>query len=555
MLAIDVEFLTGSYVATKFDNRRKAEWPPHPARLFAALVAAWADGDELDEQERAALEELEALPPPRVLVDDNPSFRSIVDHYVPDNDVTALASDTSGLYARRLELLDALKSGLPDSKENAKAAKALNKHDAKIRSDSAKYGSSNGKESASQIEKALRILPEYRTRQARTFPTVIPADPRVRFEWEAEQFANISALAAVTDRVHRLGHSSSFVRCSVAFAGSNKPSEPTEVGWAMDNGPREWLVPSDAARMTRPLRVPARGMTRRLVDAYAIHQGSEGRVTPHQVAMYAKASMKPELRSSVHSGTMIVVPFPGAIRPPISRVVELALALHGALLRHSPEQPAPPILSGHEAGVRPTPSMAGTHMAIVGLPFVGFGRADGRLHGLAVVVPKAASPDDEALIRHSVSRWRAESATLRTARSKVTLADEVITPTHTMRVNRWARPSRRWATATPIVLDRFPKGRTALDIGAEVIARSCEAVGLPTPAEVSVSNDPVIVGSRPVRGFPAYSTPKGNRPMVHAIIEFAEPIEGPLLLGAGRYFGMGFCIPLDDLNAEDGSGV
>lgn len=45
MFAITIELLGGSYVATAYNDRDRGEWPPHPARLFSALVATWADGD------------------------------------------------------------------------------------------------------------------------------------------------------------------------------------------------------------------------------------------------------------------------------------------------------------------------------------------------------------------------------------------------------------------------------------------------------------------------------------------------------------------------------
>ena len=32
---IEVNFLTGRYVATCHNERRQCEWPPHPARLWA----------------------------------------------------------------------------------------------------------------------------------------------------------------------------------------------------------------------------------------------------------------------------------------------------------------------------------------------------------------------------------------------------------------------------------------------------------------------------------------------------------------------------------------
>ena len=63
---IEVNFLTGRYVATFHNDRRQPEWPPHPARLFSALVATWADADEPDRSEREALEWLEAQGHPAI---------------------------------------------------------------------------------------------------------------------------------------------------------------------------------------------------------------------------------------------------------------------------------------------------------------------------------------------------------------------------------------------------------------------------------------------------------------------------------------------------------
>ena len=45
MLAIEVAFLTGRYVATAYNTRTETEWPPHPARLFSALVATHFSAD------------------------------------------------------------------------------------------------------------------------------------------------------------------------------------------------------------------------------------------------------------------------------------------------------------------------------------------------------------------------------------------------------------------------------------------------------------------------------------------------------------------------------
>lgn len=55
MLAIEIELLTGRYAATAHNDRGRGEWPPHPARFYSALVAAFHDNDNADQAERAAL--------------------------------------------------------------------------------------------------------------------------------------------------------------------------------------------------------------------------------------------------------------------------------------------------------------------------------------------------------------------------------------------------------------------------------------------------------------------------------------------------------------------
>src|ERR1035441_4257438 len=63
MLAIRIDYLTGVSMATKHDDpsRSSAEWPPHPDRLFSALVAAAADMSDLDSEELAEFRALQWL--------------------------------------------------------------------------------------------------------------------------------------------------------------------------------------------------------------------------------------------------------------------------------------------------------------------------------------------------------------------------------------------------------------------------------------------------------------------------------------------------------------
>lgn len=52
-LTIAWEYLTGYYRATNPASRESAEWPPHPARVFMALAAAWFETGEDAEEEKA----------------------------------------------------------------------------------------------------------------------------------------------------------------------------------------------------------------------------------------------------------------------------------------------------------------------------------------------------------------------------------------------------------------------------------------------------------------------------------------------------------------------
>jgi CRISPR-associated protein Csb2 len=61
-VTVSIQLLSGSYEASEVEDRERAEWPPHPARVFCALVAA-----SHGERDRAALEWLESRPAPVIL--------------------------------------------------------------------------------------------------------------------------------------------------------------------------------------------------------------------------------------------------------------------------------------------------------------------------------------------------------------------------------------------------------------------------------------------------------------------------------------------------------
>src|ERR1700691_5133709 len=70
---------------------------------------------------------------------------------------------------------------------------------------------------------------------------------------------------------------------------------------------------------------------------------------------------------------------------------------------------------------------------------------------------------------------------------------------NTLRASTWIRPSCKWKSVTPILLDQFPKKnrRRAEDI----LAMACERAGLPAPKCVDHQPYSDLEGVAPVPAF------------------------------------------------------
>ncbi len=121
---------------------------------------------------------------------------------------------------------------------------------------------------------------------------------------------------------------------------------------------------------------------------------------------------------------------------------------------------------------------------------------------------------------------------------------------------RYIGEARVWASGTPIVLDRHLKeiGNEARALEIErLVGQACANSGLPRPARVAAGKHSAVEGAPsayPSGGAPAWlrwRLPESlaSRQLTHAVIEFAEAVSGPVILGAGRFVGLGLCLPLD----------
>ncbi|MDQ3222965.1 MAG: type I-U CRISPR-associated protein Csb2, partial [Gemmatimonadota bacterium] len=398
------------------------------------------------------------------------------------------------------------------------------------------------------VDRAASLFPERRMRQPRTFPSVRPAADRVFFIWpDASSEDHLLALGSLLGRVVRLGHSSSMVRVGLTM----KPPEPN---WRPH--------PSGLHR----LRVVRQGQLAALDQAFALHQETNPRVLPFAVENYAtgRAPVQQQVHRSHFSSEWVVLRRASGPLVPSTATASVAKTVRKALMSFA-EQPASEIITGHAPGGAPATR---PHLAIIPLPFVGHSQADGGLLGIALVLPADVSTEERRSVFRALAGWEAKgiqeegsvpiiplhlgaAGTLQLER-----LEEPATQA-TLRSRTWCGPARRWASATPVALDRNPgelkdrnpaRAAAAAEEAEAAVIAALNRIGLPTPLRVTICPHAPLAGSRKAKWFPPYpeSAEKTRRVLTHVEIEFETEVEGPLLLGSGRYHGLGLFKPVVD---------
>lgn len=226
----------------------------------------------------------------------------------------------------------------------------------------------------------------------------------------------------------------------------------------------------------------------------------------------------------------------------------LSEKLRNAVVKHCPE-PVPEWVSGHTPDGRPSQT---PHIAFLPLPFVGREHADGHLLGFALAIPNQVEQAEAGRCLNpllGVSEYGAmrQVRLYEGAIFEWTLElEDRDSPPVALRSRTWTRPARRWATVTPIVFDRHPKGRNKGDQGERMVAEACQRIGLPRPVDVVLSQVSLHLGVPHSRQFPTMrrKSDNGRLQHTHALVKFDRPVNGPVTLGAGRYRGYGMCRPV-----------
>ena len=258
----------------------------------------------------------------------------------------------------------------------------------------------------------------------------------------------------------------------------------------------------------------------------------------------------PEVPGSVFDPRLIVLGINGK-RVSLPATLKLTAALRRLLMKECPEQPPPEWFSGHRLEGTPT---AEPHLALTPLPFVGSEHADGRIMGLALVLPTELDQQEaghclEPLLRDPATGLPREHPLFDGQWFECAIELETRErPPKNLDPATWTRVSRCWASVTPVVLNRHFDGKDKWERAAESVKDMCGHIGLPRPREVLLHPVSLVEGVPHAREYPHLMRKNGGgrRSHNHAVIVFDEPVRGPVLIGAGRFRGYGLCRPMDE---------
>jgi CRISPR-associated protein Csb2 len=576
-LTIAWEYLTGYAVATDPTTHDRAEWPPHPARVFMALAAAWFETEppETDDEGRAhwkaegsALRWLEALGDPELLLPtlEPGSERSNVTFYVPVN-------DRAGPAAATLQSCPAIT----------------------------------------------------RSKQPRSFPRKYVGHGSCSLRWTIAEGAELHhvALDRLCRKVSRLGHSSSLVSMRVANGFEAVPAEVTRLvtdelqaevqARCLSPGTLDML----RDRFGEEPRQRHAALTREIEELAAERKTATGKGARERKAAIEEQVRKlqaelstivlrppvrptmglrtgyrpaerepapPEVTGSLFDPDILVLTHVEGPKLPVVSTLAVTRALRDTIMSQGP-QPIPDWVSGHGPDGQPLRDDKG-HLALVPLSHVGHARADGHLLGVALVFPHSVHRPERGrvlgrLLVKEDSQPRPVELRLGLLGDWVVQKRDWQEQRNTLDPFEWTaagtpKGATTWASVTPVVLDRFPKAdrrdpaqRQAWEDEVRGIVRdACSRIRLPEPEEIGIDTTCWHLGSprairkrRPLRGqsdsdshkraalgdgFPPYPSKGTNapRPQVHVWLRFPHPVVGPVILGAGRYLGYGFCKPL-----------
>ena len=487
-LLIAVRFHEGRYHGRDDGFDGANGWPPSPGRLFQALVSASADGAAIPASDESALKWLEALEPPRIAAPPVRRGRA-VKLYVPNNDL-----DTVG-------------------------------------GDPARLGE-------------IRVSKHWR-------PCFFDAGQPVLYVWDfesgREEAARISAIAA---RLYQLGRG-----IDMAWAS----------GQVLDRDEAEIVLGSHPGLIRQPggageAATAQLGTLESLLDRHRrkrrrLTTVGAGRKSRQLFTQPPKASFRRtgydtqprclrfELRGP--EGTF-------APRPLVSVAVLIAGLRDGAAARLQETLPDKSqlfekLMVGKGAG----PADLALRIRLIPVPSTGTPHTDPSIRRILVEIPPNCP------IRVDDLTWALSGLELRDPQTGEIWPGRLVSADDVRMGQRFMGPARTFKSVTPLALPvsrrRIGSTDDAKGGGVErtdeeksaagAVVQALRHAGVRTsPVGVRVQREPFQLRGERAEGFaPGTRFPKER--LWHASVTFPEPVAGPLVLGDGRFVGLGLMSP------------
>jgi CRISPR-associated protein Csb2 len=467
------------------------EWPPAPARVFQALVAGTHQGAHgliHREVRDAALHWLETLPPPVILAGAATLGCEGLDNYVPNND---------------------------DRPDHVRAAKVLAVH-------------------------------------------AFPADSVVAYRWTFDSNApgaarHADATAAMASLVTHLGQTTDSV-----FARGRVRSEANPDGSAAAPDPRAAYLPNEDPGGA--WRVPSRGFLELCQRRYPRPVSTQ----PPDYTNSRQVNYAPQPDGAAGASAVPMAFFEmlqpdgeGPRRFDARDVRQPSGMVRGALLtwakRPYVERAFGPdtvarLLAGHRAAGDPARSENNGHFGVVPLPSLNqAATADGDFRRVALIGWGINTKEERELFEEAVqglhgAKLQDEGDNRRVCGVLSRSSEGVAAHWRAF----WCGASSRWRSVTPVVLPGCLRPGRAPEA---LLARALVQAGYGAEEIVSVAafSGPLVPHTRPARDYRLRDY-LDKTPRRQVEILFQRPVAGPLVLGRGRYAGLGLCLPLPHTN-------
>ena len=488
-LLIAVRFQEGRYHGQEDGFNGGDGWPPSPARLFQALLAGAVRGTLLAVDDERALKWLERLAPPRIAAPVARRGRS-VKMFVPNNDLDSVGGNP----ARVSEI---------------------------------------------RVPKLWR-------------PCFFDADEPVLYLWEFQSgSAQAARICAIATRLCQLGRGIDMAWASAQILDSDKadalleshPGRVRSPGGAGETatprpGTLDSLVDRYRRKLTRLSREGAGRTSRQLFTqppkAFLRHTGYD---TPRRLLHFELRGQDGGFAPRPLASTASLIT---GLRDAAARRLEECFPARSALFER--------LIIGRGAG----PRDLAQRLRLVPVPSIGAQHTDPSIRRITIEVPA------DCPIRVDDLNWAFSGQRPYDSQTGEVWPGSLVSTEDSEMINRFMRPARVFRSMTPVALSGVQRRRIgATDEkdsdersreerrGVGAVVQALRHAGIrPTPAYVRVQREPFQR-----RGVRAELFADGSRFSKHTLwhveLRFREAITGPLVIGDGRFCGLGLMEPVE----------